>query len=149
MAKEQQKDKEHKCSQCDFVATGNYGAQELGRHLKFKHGIAGGSASAKTEQKKRASSISPEDIEAKRAKWREQSQASRDKRKKLEKANEQEDYSYKAASNKKQSRESDTLALVTVGRLTQIVEEIATKHSIAKEQFTRRCAELFHASTLW
>jgi hypothetical protein len=53
---------------------------------------------------------------------------------------------YEAATNKRRSHEADTLALITVGRITYLTEEVASKYGVSKDAFTKRCAELFYAS---
>jgi hypothetical protein len=131
-----------KCTQqdCDWIAKSQtHGKQELGRHLKFVHGIAGRSYSAKSSRKKL--SISKEmnniiehgsieeaqEVLQKRAKWREKKQKSRGIAK-------------GAYSN------GEAIALITVGKIIAYCEAEAEKSHISKDAFTARCAELFFAS---
>jgi hypothetical protein len=121
----------HKCDQPECTFT-HKSVASLGVHKRFVHNIEGTKNHNKKyyQKKKNQEKLKNAEITATAN-------------------NEVVKAGYEAASNKRRSKESDFLVLVTIGRIQALCEATAERHQISKESFTKRCAELFHASTLW
>lgn len=113
---------------CNFsTKLSAFAKQELGRHMKFNHGIPGTSASANLMQSKKAGDIQPL-IE------------------KPEPTNGQPKRTYTRRSTINVGYDSQ--ALITVGKIISACEAEAEKLGAPKNSFTQRCAELFYASQI-
>jgi hypothetical protein len=127
MVAEAKKHHELSCPECGVTHTKNstnpFTPVTLGVHRKFEHGISGKPAYVKKNKKQNQEKLKDAEITV--------------------------NSGYEAANNKRRSKESDFLVLVTIGRIQALCESIAERHQIPKDAFTKRCAELFHASTLW
>lgn len=114
-----------KCPTCDFETKESYYAkQELGRHMKFVHGVNGRTAPSKPAEqvekkqrtyKKRLTNAAKADIAA-------------------------------AAGKTERLLNGEAQAFITVGRIIAYCEVEAKKLGVSEESFTRRCAEYFFAS---
>jgi hypothetical protein len=125
VAKRKEQNGDYRCPEdnCAWVPKSEtHGAQELGRHLKFVHGINGKSASAQKAQSVKAESTTAlAVVQPKRT------------------------YT-KRSSLPQEITNGEAAALITVGYIKAICETEAKKLEISQESFTRRCAELFFAS---
>lgn len=124
---------ELKCPNCDFVTKRSfYAKQELGRHLRFKHGVGGKSTSAKIMQAKK------EHIAAKAA-----GESGKTRYEQLTEPKEKRRYQKRSPIDGNEAQ-----VFITVGKITAYCEAEAKKLGLSEESFTRRCAELFFASQI-
>lgn len=113
---------------------GKFPKQELGRHLKFAHGIAGATASAKTMQKKKAANL---DIASSTDKY--QNDILEETRRVLANGRPKKE-------RKQYTTNSELQAAFIAGKIAAYCEAEAEKLGVSKEQFTRKVSELFFAA---
>jgi len=121
-----------------------YAKQELGRHMKFTHGISGKSSSAITMQAKKADAAfdAANEVVSNSVKvaMTPLSEEEKDASTKAAKASTQK------RSYNKAIREDDAKVLIFIGKLIALCEQEAERIGSPKRQFAERCAALFYAS---
>lgn len=126
---------------CEYITKKSpFAKQELGRHLRFVHGIAGASSSAAIMQKKKAPTITTSKIANGEYMGDTTSSVAAEAPKRSYKKRDPLSISGGALSN------GEAIALITVGRIQAYCEIEAKKYGISEIDFTLRCSQLFYAS---
>lgn len=125
---------------CDICATEGITATfkaptALGMHKRLKHGIEGQSKASQKYREAKAAKNPSVEIATKPLTKKEKEHITKNGKK-------------RSGEKRTYITNADIQAAIIVGYITYICEAEAEKLSVSKEQFTKRCAELFFASKL-